>query len=285
MGANFLTPIPGPRRSHASHALSTTVTTLLRFLAPCCGRSSTFIRPRSRASRRAFFAVDRETPARAAMASRNRRHEPCRMASSATTRSTASSLVVKRQARAGGITPVAARVRRRSIDLARSGERCGRRGGNRLFGRVGAAFGALATLATVWRTWMASASRPASSSLKAPDESPDQMTRLSSTSELGEAAAMAASICCTNTVHSPSQGRVDTKRSRRRNCRSSLTAGAVRESLRLSGAQAPPISEASKLAGFGASLVLGFSGSLRCPHWRRMRRPLTVTVGAESVNP
>jgi hypothetical protein len=67
---NFLNPLPvDPILSHANHSLLMTRTILGSDGCPRRRRSSTVTKPSVRASRMAFFAVDLQTPALAAMAS------------------------------------------------------------------------------------------------------------------------------------------------------------------------------------------------------------------------
>ncbi|KQP31286.1 hypothetical protein ASF49_12115 [Methylobacterium sp. Leaf104] len=80
-------------------------------------------KPRFWAIRRAPRAVVWLTPERAAISGIESVHWPLATNASATTLRTASSPVVKRQASLGGRGPEAARVRRRSRERARSGER------------------------------------------------------------------------------------------------------------------------------------------------------------------
>lgn len=162
----------------------------------------------------AFCAEVRLTPARAAMASIGRTHMPDLRTSSPMILSAASSATVKRAARAGGIGPEAASRRRRSIATERTGGRCGFLAGNSEPARRGPPTGLLVAFATVCRACIASESRPASSSDKAPEDSPAQMAALSASNALGEADAMAASISFRNTSD-PLMGPHRAKRSRR----------------------------------------------------------------------
>lgn len=100
-------------------------------------RSVITINPRSCACLTAFWTVVRATPALAAISAIEQSHCLVQPASDAMIANAASSPVVKRAAREGGMTPAVARVRRRAMDFARSGERCCRRAGKRCRGRGG----------------------------------------------------------------------------------------------------------------------------------------------------
>ena len=135
---HFFPPVSeerAPRVSHIDHSEQTIFTKLGRLGWPGRRRSSIARSPMRLARRIVFWASFLQTPARAAIAAKARAQEPLSRHSSPTIRSTASSPTVNLQAREGGIGPDDANLRRRSIDAARRGGRCGLRGGKMLLGR------------------------------------------------------------------------------------------------------------------------------------------------------
>lgn len=129
-----------PRRAsriQASHLAETMRSTLVSWRKPVIGRSSTVRSPSRRASRTAFFTVERHTPATAAICSIDNR-QSLRLATSAATRArTACSACVNRQANPGGSRPEAAQRRRRSSDASVRGRApVDLRGGAMVFGGV-----------------------------------------------------------------------------------------------------------------------------------------------------
>ncbi|KQO67648.1 hypothetical protein ASF41_23275 [Methylobacterium sp. Leaf111] len=117
------------RASQPSQLGETIRTTLVRLGRYWTRRSVIDTRPRFWATRRARRALVWPTPARAAISGIESVHWRPATNASATILRTANSPVVKRQASFGGRGPVAARVRRRSSERARSGERWERLGG------------------------------------------------------------------------------------------------------------------------------------------------------------
>ncbi|KQT70876.1 hypothetical protein ASG51_12365 [Methylobacterium sp. Leaf465] len=111
------------RASQPSQLGETIRTTLVRLGRYWTRRSVIDTRPRFWATRRARRALVWPTPARAAISGIESVHWRPATNASATILRTANSPVVKRQASFGGRGPVAARVRRRSSERARSGER------------------------------------------------------------------------------------------------------------------------------------------------------------------